>query len=698
MLKYLDNYGMFNFLTFLLFSTFTIGLVCFLFGIAWKKGYIFGSLNFILFEIQFPKIFESTSKNEEKEKLSKMEEFYGSLIKILGKEKKIFSPNPYLVFEIAIPEKEKEVKFYLALPKKFQSIVQKQIQGFFPETEIKMVNNFNIFNKRGAVRGAVLKMKHGQSLSLQTYKKLDESVLNLVINAVESLKEKGEGMAFQLLVKPDNENLFEANIRILVSAENKKEADEILSNIESAFSQFEFPDLNSFYSFRPQGGMLKKLIHNFYFRLFNKKETLWLSAEELTGIFHWPIISIESSKIKYLKFKEAPPPAILPNHGLFLGNNHFRGQETAIRISPLDRHRHLYVAGKAGAGKDLFLKNLIKQDIDSGAGIGVIDSGGDLVEKILNFIPTARQNDIVLFNPADTKNPIGLNILEVETPAEKKFVIKETLAILQKIFFIEHLEPSFKYKMKNALLTLMADEGNPGTLIDLPKILSDPIFARQFLIKVIDSSTRNFWEKELAKMPNQSKLAFNYLVSKMNQSFENKLLKNTLGKNHSGLNFDNIVNNGKIFLADFSKEKMGEMESSLLGLIVVSKLQLAAFRRSAEKNRTNRNFHLYINEFQNFTTDSLTATLSETHNHKIDFILTHQPTARLSEKTYQEIFENIGSFVTFRVGQSETELLAKHFQPIFSAANLMNLDDDHAYAKLLINDATTTPFNINITK
>jgi len=762
---------MFYFIIFLLLLAFLFWLVLFLFNKAWQKGLLFSSLNFVLLEIRFPKVLESTDVNKEKGKLLIMEQFYNSLGSILHKEKGLFSPKPYLIFEIAVPEEGEEIGFYFALPKKFQHTIARQIQGFFPEAEIEMVNDFNIFNRRGVVSGSILKIKRNYVLPFLTYKKLEASTLGLITNAISSLKEKGEGVALQILIRPtkysskgdaikiikhlyngkniddaikelespdsfidsirnflstkkpedknkppglpktltplsqelinviDNktkQNLFEVNIRILVSAEAEETTNQILSNVESAFAQFEFPDLNSFYSFRPQGGSLKKLIYNFSFRLFNKRETVWLSAEELTSIFHWPIVKIETPKVRFLKAKAVGPPAILPNSGIVLGKNQFRGQETAIKLNPLDRRRHLYTVGQTGTGKSFLLRNLIKQDIDGGAGVGIIDPHGDLVEAILGLIPRSRWNDVVLFDPADTEWPVGLNLLEASTPTEKDFAIAEMIATFQKLFLAEHLGPVFEHSMRNAMLTLMADEGNPGTLIDIPRIFSDPVFVRQLLIKVTDPLVRDFWEKEMLKMTEQYKSEMlGYLISKVGRFVENSMMRNIIGQSRSGIDFNDIMNNGKILLVNLSKGRVGEMNSALLGLIVVAKLQMAAFRRAEERNEeARRDFYLYMDEFQSFTTDSIATILAEARKYRLNLVLAHQFIGQLTEKIRDAVFGNAGSLVAFRVGPEDAEFLVKYFEPVFNESDLINIDNRHAYAKLLINGATTMPFNI----
>lgn len=761
---------MFYFLLFLFVLAFIFWLAWFLFNKAWQKGLIFSALNFVLLEIRFPKVIEANDANKEKEKLLKMEQFYNSLSTVMSEKSGLFKPKPYVVLEISVPEEGEEIGFYVAVPRKFQSIIQRQVQGFFPEAEITIVNDYNIFTKNGVSVGSVLKIKKNYILPFQTYKNLEASTLGLITNAMSLLEQKGEGVSLQILVKPvkasskadaikvikrlyegksfdaamgesdnpfsfvdsfreffgaksedknktlnrqekltplaeglinsiDNkakQKLFEVNIRILTSAGNETQATQILSNVESAFSQFEAPDLNNFYSYRPIKKNLKNLIYNFSFRIFSKKEVIYLSGEELTSVFHFPIIKIETPKVRFLKAKAAAPPAVLPNAGIILGKNVYRGQETVIRLNPLDRRRHLYIVGQTGTGKSYLLRNQIKQDIDSGAGIGIIDPHGDLVEAILGIIPKNRYDDVVLFDPADIEWPVGLNLLEASTPTEKDFAISEMISTFQKLFLAEHLGPVFEHSMRNAMLTLMADEVNPGTLVDIPRIFTDPAFVRQLLIKVTDPLVRDFWEKEMLKMSEQTKSEMTgYLVSKVGRFVENSMMRNIIGQNRSGIDFNDVMNNGKILLVNLSKGRIGEMSSALLGLIVTAKLQMAAFKRAEERNEeSRRDFYLYMDEFQNFTTDSISTILAEARKYRLNLILAHQFIGQLTEKIRDAVFGNAGSIVSFRVGPDDAKFLVKYFEPVFNESDLINIDNRHAYAKLLINGATTVPFNI----
>jgi len=543
-------YAMFNLLIFLSLLSLLFWLVWFLFDKAWQRGLLFNSLNFVLLEIRFPRILEPTGIDEKK--LATMENFYNSLIEI----------KPYLVFEIAVPAKGTEIGFFIAIPKKFHNAVKKQILGFFPEAEIGVSDNFIIINHQGATSGAVLKLKNNGNSPLQTYKKLKTSVLELITNAVSSMEETGKGAAFQILIKPRGKNLFETNIRIISSAKTKEEADKTLSDIEDAFTQFELPGFDAFYSFRPQDDTLKKLIHDFSFRLFNKKETAWLSAEELTGVFHWPIIKIETSKMRFLKAKAAAAPSILPLTGVILGKNHFREQETVIKLGPLDRRRHIHVIGQSAASKKQFLLNLIKQDIDGGAGIGVIDSMGGLVEAALNFMPRSRRKDVFLFETPGAKQPVEIGA-------------------------------------------------------------------------------------------------------------------------------GNIIEKGKIFLADLSKDAVDETDRVFWERVLVNKFLTAASEYSERRERIiNRDFHLYLSDFHGSTADSISKILSKIAKNRLNlnFVLANQ----------NVFFDNIGTLVAFRSSLDNAKLLIKHFQSTFNKADLVSIDENHAHVRMLVNGTPTTPFTIKI--
>ena len=488
---------------------------------------------------------------------------------------------------------------------------------------------------------------------------------------------------------------FEVNVRLMASAANLPRAEEILKNMEGAFTQFAHPNFNNLKSARPQGRGLRNLIYQFSFRLFDDYQKIILNTEELTSVFHFPVGKIETPKVQYLKAKLASPPVNMPGEGLILGKNFFRGVETVARMAPEDRRRHLYVIGQTGTGKSHFIENLVIQDIDAGRGVALLDPHGDSIEKILGLIPRERVDDVILFEPFDMERPMGLNMLEARTPAEMDFAIQEMIAIFYKLFPPEIIGPLFEHNMRNAMLTLMADPDDPGTIVEIPRIFTDEKFVRYKLQKVTDPTVRAFWEQEMAQTSPQARSELlGYLISKVGRFVENTMMRNIIGQPRSAFNFRQIMDEQKILLVNLNKGKTGEVNSSLIGLILISKLQMAAFARADVPQEQRKDFYLYADEFQNFTTDSIATILSEARKYRLDLIIGHQFIAQLQEKIRDAVFGNVGSLVSFRVGVDDAEYLAKQLEPVFDANDLINLDNFNAYVKLMINGQISVPFNM----
>lgn len=500
----------------------------------------------------------------------------------------------------------------------------------------------------------------------------------------------------QAIEEKTNKTGFEANIRILASAANLPRAEEILKNLEGSFTQFASPNLNSFKIIKPSGSRLKDLFFKFSFRIFDPSWNIFLNTEELTSIFHFPVGKIETPKVQFLKAKHAASPINMPLEGLTLGKNVFRGVENVVRIAPEDRRRHLYIIGQTGTGKSAFIENMVIQDIEDGAGVSLLDPHGDSIEKILGLIPQERVDDVVLFEPFDMERPMGLNMLEAQTPAEMDFAIQEMIAIFYKLFPPEIIGPMFEHNMRNAMLTLMADPEDPGTIVEIPRIFTDEKFMKYKLRKVTDPTVKAFWEQEMAQTSPQTRSEMlGYLISKVGRFVENTMMRNIIGQPRSAFNFRQIMDEQKILLVNLNKGKTGEVNSSLLGLILISKLQMAAFARADMPQEQRKDFYLYADEFQNFTTDSIATILSEARKYRLDLTIGHQFTAQLQEKIRDAVFGNVGSIVSFRVGVDDAEYLAKQFEPVFDENDLINIDNYNAYVKLMINGQISQAFNMS---
>lgn len=488
---------------------------------------------------------------------------------------------------------------------------------------------------------------------------------------------------------------FEVNIRLLASAASQARAEQILSHLEKSLVQFSAPSLNTLKTKQLKRRALKKLIYNFSFRNFDKAQKILLNTEELSSIYHFPLADLATPKMAFVKAKSAVPPTNMPQQGLILGRNVYRGAETQARLEVNDRRRHLYIIGQTGVGKSSFLQELIRQDMAAGYGVSVIDPHGDLVEACLGLVPPNRIDDVIYFDPGDTGHPMGLNMLEYKTPEQKDFAVQEMIRIWEKLFPPEMIGPMFEHNMRNAMLTLMADKEDPGTIVEIPRIFTDDGFVRYKLRKVSDPLVRGFWEKEMAKTTAHHKSEMlGYLISKVGRFVENEMMRNIIGQPHSAFDFRDVMDKQKILLLNLSKGRVGEINSSLLGLVTVSKLQMAAMSRGEIAEEARKDFYLYLDEFQNFITDSIATILSEARKYRLSLTIAHQFIGQLSELIRDAVFGNVGSQVAFRVGADDAEFLVKQFEPVFNQHDLINLDNFNAYVKLMINNQTSLPFNM----
>jgi len=500
--------------------------------------------------------------------------------------------------------------------------------------------------------------------------------------------------------------LFDVNLRLLSSAPDEARAQTILEELKSSFEQFNSQILNKI-KFRKlsakifKKNKLKKLFYNFSFRIFNETRPMILSSAELAGIFHFPMSALLTPHIKWLKAKEAPSPANLPKEGIIVGRNVFRGEERVIKIQPKDRGRHFYMIGQTGTGKSGLLQNMICQDIEAGEGVALIDPHGDLAEAVLSFIPPERAEDVIYLNPSDMEMPLGLNMLEYDPnyPETKTFVVNELIEIFEKLYNLKAQGfggPIFEQYMRNALLLIMEDPASGSTLVEISRVLADKAFRTHKLSKCKNMVVKNFWELEAEKAGGEAALAnmVPYITSKMNIFIANDLVRPIISQQNSSFKFREVMDEGKILIVNLSKGKIGEINSYLLGMIVVGKILISAFSRADVPEENRKNFYLYIDEFHNVTTKTITGVLAEARKYKLNMTFGHQFIGQLDEETRKAIFGNVGSMLAFRVGPEDAKYLLTQFEPVFGENDLVNFDNYNAALRLLINGETTKPFNI----
>lgn len=714
---------------------------------------------------------EKNSQNPElwKEEIGVMEQLLTSLAQLKDKKlswRAFLYGKPTITLEIANPAGKEEIFFYISVPKKYRSSLEKQVHSYFSDSSIEKVDDYTIFTPGSKTAMGIVTIKKNLALPIRTYERMEKDPLSEITTAFSKLNSHDEGASIQLVLHdagsgwrakgrkfahemqqgkqlkdvdrsfareilkeankafspkmdpqtekkyiqltPEEQELiksieaktakaaFAANIRLVASASTQERAEEILSHMENAFSQFENPGVNHF-TIKRFGSRAKRQAFNYIFRTFDEGAGILLGVEEIASIFHFPISTTETPKIKWLKAGSAPPPTDVPKDGVYLGWNDYRGVNTDIYLSQNDRRRHLYVIGQTGVGKSTLLEEMAKQDVRNGHGICFIDPHGEAIAKILTAVPKERAEDVVYFDPSDTERPFGLNMLEYDKPEEKTFVVNEIINIFDKLYDLKATGgPMFEQYMRNAMLLVMDDPESGSTLMEIPKVLADENFRRMKLVRCKNTVVKDFWTQEAEKAGGEAALAnmVPYITSKLTPFLSNDMMRPIISQQKSTLDFRDIMDNQKILLVNLSKGKIGETNSHLLGMIIVGKLLMAALSRVDMPENERKDFYLYIDEFQNVTTDSIAQILSEARKYRLGLIIAHQFIGQLSEGISKAVFGNVGSLAAYRVGPEDADFLEKQFAPIFTAQDLINVDNYHYFARLLLNNVSTAPFNM----
>lgn len=556
--------------------------------------------------------------------------------------------------------------------KKFHTILGDVKEGMSVKTASSVVRQF------GKEFGKLAKgMIFGES------KEKEEKKIN--DKAIESITEKMKS------------TIMAANIRIVASAESKTRADQILADIESSFNQFTESHRNSFNFNHPQGSDLNALVHDFSYRMFSQKYSMPLNLKELATIFHFPY-GIVSPQLKQARAGIAPAPIEMGSEGIKLGINSYRGKDTEVHFADEDRMRHLYVIGQTGTGKTTIMKNMIAQDIKAGHGVCYIDPHGTDIQDILSYIPKERIDDVIYFDPAYTARPMGLNMLEYDPkyPEQKTFVVNELMNIFNKLFDMKTSGgPMFEQYFKNSAFLVMEHPESGATLLEIGRVLADKEFRDMKLSHCKNPIITQFWRSAEQTTGDQSIANFvPYITSKFDNFISNDIMRPVVLQEKSVFNFRDIMDNKKILLVNLSKGRLGDINANLIGLLIVNKIQMAALSRVDMYGKKMEDFFLYIDEFQNVTTDSIESILSEARKYRLSLTVAHQYIAQLEENIRDAVFGNVGSMAVFRVGGEDAQFLENKFKPVFSAADIMKIENRNAYISMLINGQPTKPFNI----
>ncbi len=496
--------------------------------------------------------------------------------------------------------------------------------------------------------------------------------------------------------------ILNANLRIVASAESKSRAEEIIHEIESSFNQFDNTLGNRISWRRVSAKHMPLVVREFSFRIFDADTQLPLSIHELTSVLHFPGSSIvETGQLKQAKAGTAAAPLDMPFSGMYLGINRHRNHEVPVYMSSEDRLRHFYVIGQTGTGKTTLLRDMIIQDIENGEGCCFIDPHGSDVQDILARVPKHRYEDVVYFDPSHIERPMGMNMLEYDPryPEQKIFVVNELFSIFEKLFDMKTAGgPMFEQYFRNATMLVLEDPESGNTLVDVSRVLSNKAFREYKISRCKNPIVTQFWTEVAGKAGGDASLAniVPYITSKFDVFLANDIMRPIIAQEKSSFNFRDIMDKKKILLVNLSKGRLGDINANLIGLILVGKILMAALSRVDAMHTGFPPFYLYIDEFQNITTNSISTILSEARKYKLSLHIAHQFISQLKDDIKNAVFGNVGSMVAYRVGAEDAEYLEKQFGPTFTANDLMNIDNLNCYAKLLIGGKPARPFNIEV--
>ena len=492
---------------------------------------------------------------------------------------------------------------------------------------------------------------------------------------------------------------YEVLIRVVVSSNTAGHSQALLKNIVAAFALFDSPSFNGFKFALTKN--IEELVTAYIFRFFPQSLTAnILNSVELATLFHLPDQkSIPTSQVQRQQSKQVDGPTQLMDEGFLLGYNEFRGTKKPIRLSTNDRRRHTYIIGQTGTGKSVLLENLAFQDMMDGRGFAFVDPHGDSVEALLGKVPKERVEDVIYFNPGDMTSPIGLNMFEFDHPDQKDFLVQEAINMLYGLYDPGHtgiVGPRLEHIFRNCALLLMSDP-NGGTFIDIPKLLIDEEFMKSKLKYVTDQTVLDFWTKEFpnSQRSNEAGEVISWVVSKFGPFISNDAMRNIIGQTKSGFNLRDIMDNKKILLVNLSKGKMGELNSKLLGIIFVMKFQAAAMGRADTPEEQRQDFSLYVDEFQNFATESFESILSEARKYRLNLILGNQFMTQLTDKIREAIIGNVGTVISGRIGITDAEMLVKKFAPTFDAEDLTKMPNYQSVTSVMINNVPSAPFSMS---
>ncbi len=634
---------------------------------------------------------------------------------------------------------EQYTYFFFAVPDKLFETVEGLLYSAYPDCEIKMVSDYvdNFASSGKSIAGARLKLKYGDVYPFKTYDEFEEDSQIRLFSVISKIS-SGEQVWLQFVINAQDQNaayhfkrrillkwnnfkkIFSIRDRLRVKGENnvikvrrilandKVEQDPCwctiraayLSNSDAMASQKLEAILNSFYQFNKtdiQDFKAVKMSRANFLNEYKRRKMVSpfiLSPKEIATLYHLPNSDFVPHIVHVLARKSEAPqdiPKLGEENVSFFGKTNYHNNFDTFGIKREDRRRHLYAVGKSGSGKSKLLELLIKEDIEAGKGVGVLDPHGDLVDNIMEFIPEHRIKDVIYFDPSDLEFPISFNPMENVAESQKMQVTIGFIQIFKKLFgsnWTDRLEHVLRY-------TVLALLDSPNTtVLSILKMLTDKNYRQNIVSRIQDNVVKNFWVSEFAGWSEKFDAeAITPLLNKVGQFVATNMIRNIIGQPNSKFNIRDVMDGKKILLMKVSKGLLGEENSGLLGAMIITKLYQAAMSRADMPEEEREDFYFYVDEFQNFATDTFAEILSEARKYRLNLTIAHQYIGQLSDYVKKTVFGNVGSVISFRVGADDAVPLAEEYNPVFKERDIINLGVREFYCKLSVNGEIREAFS-----
>jgi hypothetical protein len=662
------------------------------------------------------------------------------------------------LFSFEIVANHSGIYFIVVCEPRYKSFVENQIYAQYPSAQIMQVHDYVKTSQKHSVNqlvtGIELALRREFYLPIKTFQSFEVDPLSSITSAMSKLNqgdevwiqivarpiadswqeqgksfinarkqltdaegkkvalESGESQEMREIERKNSKSGFQFAIRVLSKSLDSLTAQQRLEDVQAAFSQFQTPQYNAFIIgveksslFQPVKDLLLGqrmkdrigLFEKYSLRFLDEYKGGILNIEELASVYHLPNSSVQTPNISWAKSRKIEPPLDLPTQNIrLMGVTDYRDVRVKFGIKKEDRRRHMYLLGKTGTGKSVFIKNLVYGDIQDGEGFGVVDPHGDLVEEILEMIPEHRLKDVVYLDPSDTEHPIGINMLDLKEGESRELIADGIVSVFIKLFG-HSWGPRLQYILTNTILTLLHCQN--VSLLAVQRILTDKNYRRFLLKQVDDPFLLKFWNEEYEQMAKNPKLiteAIAPIQNKVGRFLSSPMVRNMIGQIKSTIDLREIMDSGKILLVNLSQGKIGEENTALLGGMLITRLYTNAMQRANLPGQQRRDFYLYVDEFQNFANDTFVKILSEARKYGLNLMVTHQFIDQLPVNIQDAIFGNVGTIMNYVVGPKDAERLSKEYKPELTAEDLVNLERFSMALKLTINGAQSKTFTARV--